>query len=125
MSILSSVDMSMYTTPYSSALETSSFQSVREFDSAKQETPNVAAEDTNTPKVDLSNYYANVQPQNLNSDVMSDVVQAEHNFSDAVMSAVNNGLDPQSAVNVQTAKAAYIASMKVAEVANSNFELMI
>ena len=125
MSILSSVDMSMYTTPYSSALETTPFQSVRELDIAKQETPNVAAEDTDTPKVDLSNYYANVQPQNFNSDVMSDVVQAEHNFSDAVMSAVTNGLDPQSAVNVQTAKAAYIASMKVAEVANSNFELMI
>ena len=36
---------------------------------------------------------------------------------------LENGLNPQDAVNIQMAKAAYVASMKVAE--KSTFELMI
>ena len=125
MSIASSVDMSMYTTPYSSALENTSFQPIRAIDYAKQDTPNVAAEDFETPKVDLNNYYSNVRPSDQNSSVLSDVVNAEHNFSDAVMSAVENGMNPQDAVNIQMAKAAYAASMQVAQVENTTFELMI
>ena len=125
MSILSSIDMSQYTTPYSSALETSSFQPVKAIDKTKRETPNVAAEDFESPKVDLSNYYSNVQPSDRNSNLLSDVVQAEHNFSEAVMSAIANGLNPDDAVNIQMAKAAYTASMRVAQVENSTFELII
>jgi hypothetical protein len=115
----------MYTTPYSSALENSSFQPVRPIDYSEQESAGAAAGNLEYQEVDLSDYYSRVKPQDLNSDVFSDVVQAEHSFSDAVVDAVHNGLDPQSAVNVQTAKAAYIASMKVAEVANSTFELIV
>ena len=125
MSVLSSIDTSLFTTPYSAAIEANSFQPVRPIDYTKRETPNVAAEDPDTPKVDLNNYYSNVQSSDFNSDVLSDVVKAEQNFSDAVSSALANGYTPQDAVNIQMAKAAYAASMKVAEAENSTFELLI
>ena len=128
MSVLSSIDTSQHTTPLSLLqLGNDKFSTTaKDIDKyAKLETPNVAALDPETPKVDLNNYYSNVQATALNTDVLSDVAQAEQNFSDAVVNAVANGLDPQSAVNIQTAKAAYAASVKVAEVANSTFELLI
>ena len=128
MGVLSSIDTSMFTTPYSASLDVNSlnsFQPVRAVDNVKYETPNVAAEDPSTPKVDLNNYYSNVQSSDFNSDVLSDVVKAEQNFSDAVSSALANGYTPQDAVNIQMAKAAYAASMKVAEAENSTFELLI
>lgn len=125
MSILSSLDTSMFTTPYAAAQDVNSFRQISPVDYAKQEMPNVAAEDKETPKVDLNNYYSNVQPSDLNSDVLSDVVQAEHNFNEAVMSAIANGFNPQDAVNIQMAKSAYVASVKVAEVENSTFELIV
>ena len=126
MSILSSIDASQHTTPLSllqlgNDKLTTTAQEVDKY--AKLETPNVAALDRETPKVDLNNYYSNVQSPEFNSDVLSGVVQAEHNFGDAVMSALENGMNPQDAVNIQMAKAAYVASMKVAE--KSTFELMI
>jgi len=125
MSELSSIDMSAFTTPYAAAQEVS-FRPVAPVDYAKQEMSGYnAAQDYDDSEVDLSDYYSSVQPPEFSSDVLSDVVQAEHNFGDAVMSAITNGMDPQSAVNIQVAKAAYVASMKVAEVANSTFELMI
>ena len=125
MSELSSIDMSAYTTPYAASQEVS-FRPVSPVDYQKQEMQSYyAADDYDDSEVDLSNYYSNVQPPEFSSDVLSDVVQAEHNFGEAVMSAIANGMDPQSAVNIQVAKAAYIASVKVAEVANSTFELMI
>ena len=125
MSVLPSIDTSQFTTPYTAALSADSFMPVRSIDRIKYETPNAAAEDPETPKVDLNNYYSNVQASGLNSDVLSDVVQAEQNFGDAVTSAIANGYSPQDAVNIQTAKAAYAASMKVAEAVNSTFELLI
>lgn len=125
MGILSSVDTSLFTTPYSAAQESGLFQPVKAIDNVKRDTPNVAAEDLETPKVDLNNYYSNVQPENFNSDVLSEVVQAEQNFGDAVMSAVANGMNPQDAVNLQMAKTAYMATMKVADAENSTFEFII
>lgn len=125
MGVLSSIDTSLFTTPYYASQELNSFQPVKAIDYAKQEFPNAAAEDPDTPKVDLNNYYSNVQAQEFNSDVLSDVVQAEQNFSDAVVSAISNGMNPQDAVNVQLAKTAYVASMKVAKAENSTFELII
>jgi len=126
MGILSSIDTSQHTTPLSllqlrnESLTTTAQETDKR---AKLETPNVAALDKETPKVDLNNYYSNVQAPESKSDILSYVVQAEHNFNDAVTSAVANGYSPQDAVNIQMAKAAYVASMKVAQ--SSNFELLI
>ena len=126
MSILSSIDASQHTTPLSllqlgSDKLTTTAQEVDK--NAKLETPNIAALNRETPKVDLNNYYSNVQSPEFKSDIYSNLVQAEHNFSDTVMSAIENGMNPQDAANIQMAKAAYVASMKVAE--KSTFELMI
>ena len=128
MSVLSSIDTSQHTTPLSLLqLGNDRFTTTaKEIDkNAKLETPNVAALNRETPKVDLNKYYSNVQGSELNSDALSYVAQAEHNIGDAVMSALENGMNPQDAVNIQMAKAAYVASMKVAEVEKSTFELMI
>ena len=125
MSELSSIDMSAFTTPYAAAQEVS-FRPVDPVKYEKQDMQGYfSADDYGDPEVDLSDYYSRVQYPAGNLDVLSDVVQAEQNFGDAVMSAITNGMNPEDAVNVQVAKAAYVASMKVAEVANSTFELMI
>ena len=125
MSELSSIDTSLLTTPYAAAQEVS-LRPVRPVDYQKQDMQSYyATDDYGDSEVDLSDYYSNVQPPEFSSDVLSDVVQAEHNFGAAVVAAVENGLDPQSAVNIQMAKAAYAASMKVAQVANSTFELIV
>ncbi len=128
MSILSSIDTSQHTPPLS-LLQLGNDKlttTAKEVDkNAKLDTPNIAALNRETPKVDLNSYYSNIQGSELYSDALSYVTQAEHNFGDAVMSALENGLNPQDAVNIQMAKAAYGASLKVAEVANSTFELLI
>ena len=131
MSVLSSIDTSLFTTPYYAAQETDPFQPIKAIDYAKEETPNIAAEDTETPQVDLNNYYANVQPDEYNqnngssSDVWANLALAEQNFGDAVMEAVAKGMTPQTAVNLQMAKVAYTASMRVAAVEKSTFEFMV
>lgn len=124
MSLLSSIDTSQFTTPFAAAQEISPFQPIQAIDDAKRETPNVAAEDVETPKVDLSNYYANVQPPNINNSLESDLSHASQNLSEAVMAAVENGYTPQDAVNIQKAKSAYQAMVNIIK-ETSTFELEI
>ena len=124
MSILSSIDTSQFTTPYAAAQEVSLFnQSLPTKEEAKQETPNAAALDSYTPKVDLNNYYSNVQPVHVNSDIGSDLAQASENFNNAVSDAIQKGINPQTAVNIQKAKSAYQAMMNVYQ--TTTFELEI
>ena len=127
MSVLSSLDTSQYTTPFTAALEINTYQSLQKIDDAKLETPNVAATDKETPKVDLNNYYSNVQPGNLgNADVtsvQSGVAQASQNLSNAVTLAVEHGMDPQDAINIQKAKVAYETSMQASQ--TSTFQLTV
>ena len=123
MSLLSSIDTSQFTTPFAAAQEISPFQALQREDVAKQETPNVAAEDVETPKVDLSNYYSNVQPPDIKNSLGSDLSHAAQNLSDALNSAAENGMTPKDAINIQKAKYAYQAMMTVAKY--SNFELEI
>ena len=126
MGVLSTIDTSQHTTPLSllqlnnDRITTTAQEAEKH---AKLETPNIAALDEDTPKIDLSNYYSNVQPPEVYSDALSYVAESEKNFSGAVMSALENGMTPQDAANIQMAKAAYVASMKVAE--SSTFELLI
>ena len=127
MSILPSIDTSQYTTPLSvlfddSVSQVTTAQSVEKI--SRYDRPNVAAEDDDTPKVDLNNYYSNVQPPyaEINGDLESSLVQASENFNNAIMQALENGYSPHDAVNVQKAKVAYQALMKAE---TSTFELFV
>ena len=123
MSLLSSIDTSQFTTPYAAVHEISPFQTARQQDIAWEETPNVAAEDTETPKVDLNNYYSNVQPPEVKNSFGSDISQASQNVDNAINAAIENGFTPQDAVNIQKAKAAYETMINIAN--SSTFELEI
>lgn len=128
MSILSSIDTSQFTTPFTAAMVTNTQQAIVQQDDAKFETPNVAAEEKDAPKVDLNNYYSNVQPPSAEvNDVRnkeSGVAQASQNLSNAVAAAVEHGMSPQDAVNIQKAKAAYESSIQASQTA-STFQLMV
>ncbi len=126
MSALTSLDTSQHTTPLSAMhLQDNQLKSTaRELEKiAKLETPNVAALDKETPKVDLSNYYSNVQAPELNTEVKPQAVLTEQHLSNAIATAVTHGMNPQDAVNIQKAKAAYESTMK--SVQTSTFELEV
>ena len=138
MSALTALDTSQHTTPLSlnqygnNQLRTTA-QEIEKIE--KNETPNVAALDKETPKVDLSNYYSNVQDPTLNADVAKQAAQApeseiapqktisEQNLSNAVAAAITHGMNPQDAVNIQKATAAYKTQMQSAQA--STFELQV
>ncbi len=127
MSVLSSLDTSLYTTPMSVMFDAPLTQPTTAQNIEKVERydrPNVAAEDADTPKVDLNNYYSNVQlPDSYsNGDLNSAFKEAGKQFDNAVMKALENGYTPQDAVNVQKAKVAYEALMKAE---SSTFELFV
>lgn len=124
MSLLSSIDTSQFSTPFSAIQEISPFQTARQQEHyAREEFPNAAAEDNETPKVDLSNYYANVQPPEVKNNLGSNISQASQNLDNAISTAIENGYTPQDAVNIQKAKAAYEAMINVFN--RSNFEIEI
>lgn len=127
MSALTALDTSQHTTPLSlqqiqpNQLTTTA-QEIEK--NVKEETPNVAAVDKETPKVDLNNYYSNVQaPQAESNGLESHTTQASQNLSNAIATAVTHGLNPQDAMNIQRAKAAYETTMRTAE--TSTFELKV
>ena len=128
MSVLSSIDTSQYTTPFAASQAVSIQQSLIEQDNAKLETPNIAAADKETPKVDLNNYYSNVQPPSPETNDVKNkqtgVAQASQNFSNAVALAVEHGMNPQDAVNIQKAKAAYESSIQAAQT-SSTFQIQV
>ena len=122
MSALTALDTSQHTTPLSNLqLPNNQLTAVaKEIDEAiKSDTPNVAALDKDTPKVDLSSYYSNVQAPEFHTES----VQAGQNLSNAIATAVTHGMDPQDAVNIQRAKAAYESTMKASQ--TSTFELKV
>ena len=126
MSALTSLDTSQHTTPISALQfnfnQQTTAQKVEEVE--KFETPNVAAVDEETPKVDLNNYYSNVQaPETSNMDVNAQATQAAQNLSNAIAAAVTHGMNPQDAVNIQKAKIAYETTMQAAK--TSTFEIAV
>ena len=126
MSALTSIDTSQHTTPLSlQQLQNNQLTTTaKEIEAnSKLETPNVAALDKETPKVDLNNYYSNVQSPELKSDGKAGVSQAEQNLSNAVATAITHGMNPQDAVNIQRAKAVYETTMKSSQ--TSTFELRV
>jgi len=126
MSALTSLDTSQHTTPLSALqIQGNQFKTTaKEVENvAKLETPNVAALDKETPKVDLNNYYSNVQSPELNTEVKPQAVLTEQHLSNAIATAVSHGMNPQDAMNIQKAKAAYETTMKTAQ--TSTFELKV
>ena len=132
MSALTALDTSQHTTPLSlNQVNNNQFRTTaQEIEKVeKNETPNVAALDKETPKVDLSNQYSNVQAPSLDSDVAAQAtqtqgldtevvpqaVQASQNLSNAIATAITHGMNPQDAVNIQKAKAAYETTMQTAQ----------
>ena len=122
---IASIDTSLYTTPYSSALLGSEQATPTTQKYEEQELPNVAATEETTPEVDLSNYYSNVVPTEFNADVTSGVSQASQGLTNAISLAIEHGMDVQDAVNIQKAKAAYEATISAERTQNSTFEMLI
>ena len=125
MSALTSLDTSQHTTPLSSMQfnfnELTTAQKAE--NNQKLETPNVAVVDKETPKVDLNNYYSNVQAPERNADWSTHVTQASQNLNNAIAAAVTHGMNPQDAVNIQKAKVAYETTMQAAK--TSTFDIAV
>lgn len=125
MSALTSLDTSQHTTPISAMFHTpQELQSTAEnvAKNAKLETPNVAAVNKETPKVDLNNYFSNVQPSDSNVYQQLSASQASQNLSNVIAAAVTHGMNPQDAVNIQKAKVAYETTMQAE---TSTFEIAV
>jgi len=119
---ISSIDTSQYTTPLASAMFNDVQAAVGARVYEEEKLPNVSATEENTPEVDLSRYYSNVQQPNLNSDVRSNLSQAAQQLDNAVLAAIEHGMSTQDAVKIQAAKSAYEANVNVAK---STFELEV
>ena len=114
---ISSIDTSQYTTPLASAMFSDAQAAAGSRVYEEEKLPNVSATEENTPKVDLSRYYSNVQQPNL-----SNVSHAAQQLDNAVLAAIEHGMSTEDAVKIQTAKAAYEANVNVAK---STFELEV
>ena len=75
-----------------------------------------------TNNVDLSNYYDNVPSGDLIQTVSENVTNAAHALDNAMVNALQNGYSVQDAVNIQQAKSAYEANLRVAQ---STFEIAV
>ncbi len=75
-----------------------------------------------TNDVDLSNYYDNVPSGDLIQTVSENVTNAAHALDNAMVNALQNGYSVQDAVNIQQAKSAYEANLRVAQ---STFEIAV
>lgn len=133
MSILSSIDTSQHTTPLSAQQFNFNQQTTAQKAETveKLETPNIAALDKETPKVDLNNYYSNVQAPEFNAETAhpqqttppSQAAQASQNLNNAIAAAVTHGMNAQDAVNIQKAKVAYETTMQAAK--TSTFQIVV
>ena len=124
MSALTALDTSQHTTPLSlQQVNNNQFRTTaQEIEKVEQnETPNVAALDKETPKVDLNNYYSNVQSPSLETEGNPKAALSEQNLTNAIATAITHGMNPQDAVNIQKATVAYKTQMQNAQ--TSTFEL--
>jgi len=80
----------------------------REAGQDPQSNPDYAA-----AKAAISNYYNVVKTDDFSNDPASNVSGAAEKLNNALMDALNNGYDAQTATNIQRAKAAYIANVNV------------
>lgn len=64
-------------------------------------------------KATISNYYNVVKTDDSNTDISSNVTKSAKDLDNALMSALTNGMDAQTATNIQRAKAAYMANVNI------------
>ena len=84
-------------------------------------TPIESNDDFSEP-VDLSGYYANIANQDLFAAVANNVAESAQALDNAMLTALENGMGVQDAVNINCALNAYKANCTVAK---STFELKI
>ena len=78
-------------------------------------------------EVDLSNYYNDVNPEDLLTQAGKNLTESANKFKDAVASALQNGYGVNDICNLKMAEMAYKASAKVFNVASevSTFTLKV
>lgn len=69
--------------------------------------------DYEAAKAVISSYYQNIKPENFRVDYGSNVKDAAQDLDNAMVSAVEHGFNIQTAMNIQSAKAAYLANVNV------------
>jgi hypothetical protein len=81
-------------------------------------------------KAAISNYYNVVKTDDFNTDISSNVTKSAQDLNNAMLQALSNGLDTETATNMQRAKAAYMANINVFNIYNdtmkySTFEIEV
>ena len=76
-------------------------------------------------EVDLSNYYSNIRPEDLLSQVGDNVVQSAENLDNAMASAIRNGYGVNEACNIRMAEMAYKANAYMFKVASEMSTFML
>ena len=122
MSSISSIDTSIY----SGLVESRDAVSGRNASDAVQ-APTLLSSDIENNKVDLSNYYSNIRPEDLITVTGNNVTKSAEALDNAMVSAIENGFTVQDAVNIHLAKAAYQANCTVFNAINemSTFEFSV
>ena len=122
MSSISSIDTSIY----SGLIESRDVVSGRNASQSAQ-VPTLLSSDVENSRVDLSNYYSNIRPEDLLTMSGNNVAQSAQALDNAMVSAIENGYTVQDAVNINLAKAAYQANCTVFSAINemSTFELSV
>lgn len=122
MSAISSIDTSIY----SGLIESRDAVSGRNAPEVAK-APTLLSSDVENSKVDLSNYYSNIRPEDLLTMTGNNVSQSAEALDNAMVSAIENGYTVQDAVNINLAKAAYQANCTVFSAVNemSTFELSV
>jgi len=115
----------MTVSPIDTSLYTSMIDSIGTFPSKTSLYQTVApayTEDDFSCPVDLSNYYQNIANSDLLEDVANNVAASAEQLDNAMVSALENGMSVQDAVNINCCLNAYKANCKIAQ---STFELRI
>ncbi len=122
MSSISSIDTSIY----SGLIENREAVNSRNA-SESTNVPTLVNSDVENSKVDLSNYYSNIRPEDLLTITGNNVSQSAEALDNAMVSAIQNGYTVQDAVNIHLAKAAYQANCTVFNAINemSTFEFSV
>lgn len=122
MSSISSIDTSIY----SGLIENRDAVSGRNAPYAAA-VPSMTGSDAENNKVDLSNYYSNIRPEDLLTTAGNNVAQSAEALDNAMVSAIQNGYTVNDAVNIHLAKTAYAANCTVFNAINemSTFELSV
>ncbi len=122
MSSISSIDTSVYSGLIESMQATSGKNAPE-----VAKTPTFSSSDVDNSKVDLSNYYSNIRPEDLLAQAGENVTKSAQDLDNAMVSALENGMGVNDVCNIKLAQAAYKANCAVFKAANemSTFELSI